>query len=135
VYLFLPAVLLSLFFSSIYLPSSLTQSLHPSHTHKPTLTQPDGTFDPDAMALAQDYLTACEHLVSYHSGVLAKNVIENDLGLGPVPAGKSLQEFAIEYLLEKGVTCVLLGCRNQMYVQDAIMLNGAWPSVGGFVRE
>lgn len=87
------------------------------------------------MHLAQDYLTASEHLVSYHSGVVAKKVIEDDLGIGPVPQGKSLQEFAIEYLLEKGVTCVLLGCRNQMYVQDAIMLNEAWPSTRGFVRE
>lgn len=89
-----------------------------------------GTLDPQAMRLAQDFLVACERFVSFHSGVHAREVVEEELGFGRLPEGKSLQEFAMEWLLAKeGVTCVLLGCRKMQYVRDALKVNEMFPSV------
>lgn len=96
--------------------------------------RPDKTFDAEGMRLAQEYLRACERLVSYLSGIHAREEIEKTLGFGPIPAEKSLQEFAIEFLLEHaGVSTVLLGCRNTRYVRDAIKINDKHPSVHRFL--
>lgn len=92
-----------------------------------------GRFDEGGMALAQRFLEAAERAVAHRSGVAARRAVETTLGFGPLPAGKPLQEFAIEWLLGKpGVTCVLLGCRNTRYVQDAIKLVRAHPPVREF---
>lgn len=89
-----------------------------------------GQFDEEAVALVQRFLAAAEHQVKHRSGVEARRAVETKLGFGPLPQGKSLQEFAVEWLLGKpGVTCVLLGCRNKRYVEDAIKLVQAHPPV------
>lgn len=95
----------------------------------------EGTFDTQAMRLAQDFLDACKRFVSFHSGTHAREVVEGELGFGRLPEGKSLQEFAVEWLLAReGVTCVLLGCRNMRYVTDAVKVNAMFPSVTSFAR-
>jgi aryl-alcohol dehydrogenase-like predicted oxidoreductase len=95
----------------------------------------EGTFDPKAMKLGENYLVACEQFLSFYSGAHAREVVEGELGFGRLPEGKSLQEFALEWLLAKeGVTCVLLGCRNTRYVQDALKVNAMFPPVKSFVR-
>lgn len=96
----------------------------------------EGTFDAQGMALAQSFLNACEHLVSYQSGVHAREVVETTLEFGALPVGKSLQEFAVEWLLARpAVTCVLLGCRNTRYVQDAIKINAQFPPTREFAAS
>lgn len=96
-------------------------------------TDGEGRFDEKAMRLAQAFLEAAEHAVAYRSGVEARKAVETTLGFGPLPPNKALQEFAVEWLLEKpGVTCVLLGCRNTRYVKDAIKIVQAHPPVRAF---
>jgi aryl-alcohol dehydrogenase-like predicted oxidoreductase len=94
----------------------------------------EGRFDEEAMRLSQAFLEAAEHAVAHRSGVAARKAVATTLGFGDaVPADKSLQEFAVEWLLARpGVTCVLLGCRNTRYVQDAIRLVEAHPPVREF---
>lgn len=94
----------------------------------------EGRFEEEGMALAQRFLGAAEKAVAHRSGMAARKAVETTLGFGAsLPAGKPLQEFAIEWLLARpGVTCVLLGCRNTRYVQDAIKLVQAHPPVREF---
>lgn len=72
-----------------------------------------------------------EKVVRHSGSVDARQQIA-ELGY-PVSPGKSLQEHAISFLLERsGVTCVLLGARSPSYVRDAIELSDRYPPTVSF---
>ena len=73
------------------------------------------------------------HRVRFFSSLDARQQLA-DLGY-PVPEDKSLQGYAISFLLEHpAVTCVLLGARHPEYVKDAINLIHTFTPTMSFER-